>query len=135
MSGTKGIAAGILLIALVLRVLWLEDKPPHFDEGVNGYFVDQITRTGFYHYDPTNFHGPLHFYCLFVSQTLLGRAAWVLRLPVALLSTACVGLLLGLRPYVGNRASLLAALGACRTYVCVLKSTLQNARYRVFIQI
>jgi prepilin-type N-terminal cleavage/methylation domain-containing protein len=26
-------------------------------------------------------------------------------------------------------------LGACRTYVCVLKSTLQNARYRVFIQI
>jgi hypothetical protein len=25
--------------------------------------------------------------------------------------------------------------GACRTYVCVLKSTLQNARYRVFIQI
>ena len=110
MSGTKGIAAGILLIALVLRVLWLDDKPPHFDEGVNGYFVDQITRTGFYHYDPTNFHGPLHFYCLFVSQTLLGRAAWVLRLPVALLSTACVGLLLGLRPYVGNRASLLAAL-------------------------
>jgi predicted DNA-binding antitoxin AbrB/MazE fold protein len=27
------------------------------------------------------------------------------------------------------------SLGACRTYVCVLKSTLQNARYRVFIQI
>ncbi len=29
----------------------------------------------------------------------------------------------------------LISLGACRTYVCVLKSTLQNARYRVFIQI
>lgn len=111
MSGSKGIAAGIVLIALVLRVLWLDDKPPHFDEGVNGYFVDQVTRTGFYHYDPTNFHGPLHFYCLFVSQTLLGRAAWVLRLPVALLSTACVGLLLGLRPYLGTRPSRIAALG------------------------
>jgi uncharacterized protein (TIGR03663 family) len=105
-----GCGAGILLIALLLRVLWLNDKPPHFDEGVNGYFVDQITHTGFYHYDPSNFHGPLHFYGLFVSQTLLGREAWVLRLPVALLSTACVGLVLALRPYLGTRPSLLAAL-------------------------
>jgi azurin len=37
----------------------------------------------------------------------------------------------------GGRANLYIPklLGACRTYVCVLKSTLQNARYRVFIQI
>jgi hypothetical protein len=35
----------------------------------------------------------------------------------------------------GNVKAEPAQLGACRTYVCVLKSTLQNARYRVFIQI
>ena len=49
-------------------------KPPHFDEGVNGWFVDQMTQTGFYHYDPTNYHGPFHFYVLFLAQTLLGQA-------------------------------------------------------------
>jgi hypothetical protein len=34
-----------------------------------------------------------------------------------------------------SRPKRMIFLGACRTYVCVLKSTLQNARYRVFIQI
>src|SRR5829696_4835148 len=71
---------GIVAAALVLRLLWLEMKPPHFDEGVNGWFVDRMTEQGFYHYDPTNFHGPLHFYLLFLAQTLFGRHAWALRL-------------------------------------------------------
>src|SRR3954447_9571804 len=73
----------IIAVALLLRFTLLDIKPAHFDEGVNGFFVDQMTRTGSYHYDPTNFHGPLHFYVLFVFQTLLGREAWVLRLPIA----------------------------------------------------
>ena len=46
-------------------------KPPHFDEGINGWFVDQMMKNGFYRYDPTNYHGPLHFYVLFLSQTLV----------------------------------------------------------------
>ena len=41
-------------------------KPPHFDEGINGWFVDQMMRTGYYKYDPSNYHGPLHFYVLFL---------------------------------------------------------------------
>ena len=64
----------IVTLALLLRLVLLGLKPPHFDEGVNGFFVDQMTREGPYHYDPTNFHGPLHFYFLFVMQTLFGRA-------------------------------------------------------------
>src|SRR3954468_18176016 len=74
----------IIVAALALRLLCLEMKPPHFDEGVNGWFVDRMTEQGFYEYDPTNFHGPLHFYVIFLAQTLLGRHAWALRLPVAL---------------------------------------------------
>lgn len=101
----------ILILAAVLRLLWLDMKPAHFDEGVNGYFVDGMTRNGFYHYDPTNFHGPLHFYVLFVAQTLLGRAAWVLRLPLALASIGCVAFLLfGFRRWVSPSASRIAAL-------------------------
>ena len=67
------IEIGILLLAAVLRIVLLDIKPPHFDEGINGWFVDQMVRNGFYHYDPTNYHGPLHFYALFISQTLFGR--------------------------------------------------------------
>ncbi len=84
----------ILALAAVLRLTDLELKPAHFDEGVNGYFVDEMTRRGLYHYDSTNFHGPLHFYVLFASQTLLGRSTFALRLPVALVSIGCVFLAL-----------------------------------------
>ena len=106
----RWISPAIVLLALVLRVLWLDVKPAHFDEGVNGWFVDQMTRQGYYHYEPTNFHGPLHFYVLFVAQTLFGRDIWVLRLPLALVSTACVGLVLAYRSYFGERVCQIAAL-------------------------
>jgi uncharacterized protein (TIGR03663 family) len=106
----RWVSIAIVLLALALRLAWLGVKPAHFDEGVNGYFVDQMTREGFYHYDPTNFHGPLHFYVLFVAQTLFGRHEWALRLPLALISAGCVALMLAFRPYFGRGVCQLAAL-------------------------
>src|SRR5215470_18670433 len=100
----------ILGLATVLRVLFLDIKPPHFDEGINGWFVDQMVKDGFYRYDPTNYHGPLHFYILFVSQTLFGRNVWALRLPVVLVSIACVWVALKFEPLVGKNVSRIAAL-------------------------
>lgn len=101
----------ILLLAALLRLWSLDLKPAHFDEGVNGYFADAMTRDGLYDYDPTNFHGPLHFYVCFAAQTLLGRETWVLRLPVVLASLGCVALLLfGFRRWVSPVASRWAAL-------------------------
>jgi len=99
----------IVLVALVFRLIWLSLKPAHFDEGVNGYFVDQMRQFGYYHYDPTNFHGPLHFYLLFLAQTLLGRHTWALRLPIALISTLCVVQTLAFRRYFPRVTCLLAA--------------------------
>ncbi len=107
---SRWISIAIVVLAFALRVAWLDIKPAHFDEGVNGWFVDQMTRQGFYHYDPTNFHGPLHFYVLFVSQTLFGRNLWALRLPIVLVSTACVGLVLAFRRYFDERTCQIAAL-------------------------
>ncbi|PYJ72904.1 MAG: hypothetical protein DME72_07095, partial [Verrucomicrobia bacterium] len=49
----------ILGFAVFLRFFLLGIKPPHFDEGINGWFVDQMVKNGFYRYDPTNYHGPL----------------------------------------------------------------------------
>ncbi len=100
----------IIALGAFLRLLLLGIKPPHFDEGINGWFVDQMTKTGFYRYDPTNYHGPLHFYVLFLSQTLLGRNLWALRLPVVLVSIFCIHLAMRFEPIFGRNVSRLAAL-------------------------
>jgi uncharacterized protein (TIGR03663 family) len=104
---------------LVLRSLFLELKPPHFDEGVNGWFVDQMRRDGFYHYEPGNFHGPLHFYVEFATLTLFGRHVWALRLPIVVVSTLCVVLVLAHRRYLPARACRIAAVAMAISPGCV----------------
>jgi uncharacterized protein (TIGR03663 family) len=101
---------GIVACGALLRFLFLSMKPPHFDEGINGWFVDQMMKTGFYRYDPTNYHGPLHFYILFLAQALFGRHIWALRLPVVLASIGSIFVTLKFEPFVGRRVSRLAAL-------------------------
>ena len=100
----------IVALGALLRLIFLGMKPPHFDEGINGWFVDQMVKNGFYRYDPTNYHGPLHFYVLFVAETLLGRNIWALRLPVMFVSIICIYLTLKFEPFVGRNISRLAAL-------------------------
>ncbi len=102
---------GLILLAAALLRLWgLEWKVPHFDEGINGWFADQIRIKGFYAYDPTNYHGPLYFYVLFIFQTLFGRHLWALRLPAAISSLGSVWLALRFDRFIGKQAALLAAL-------------------------
>jgi len=112
----------ILLAAAALRLTLLSIKPPHFDEGVNGWFVDQITHTGFYHYDPTNYHGPFHFYVLFLCQTLLGRHIWALRLPLALAGVGAVWLTLRFDRFIGRGAARWAAAAMAVSPGCVFYS-------------
>jgi uncharacterized protein (TIGR03663 family) len=109
----------ILAAAAFLRFFLLGIKPPHFDEGINGWFVDQVVKNGFYRYDPTNYHGPLHFYVLLVSEWLFGRNVWALRLPVVLVSIGCVWLTLKFEPLVGRHVSRLAALAMAISPGCV----------------
>lgn len=104
------IEIGIMALAAALRVTLLDIKPPHFDEGVNGWFADQMTRSGFFRYDPTNYHGPLHFYAVFLSQTLLGRNLWALRLPAVIASLLAVWSILRFREPFGATAARIAAL-------------------------
>ncbi|CAN5600929.1 hypothetical protein BH18VER2_BH18VER2_02580 [soil metagenome] len=101
---------GIIAVGAVFRFFLLSMKPTHFDEGINGWFVDQMMKNGFYRYDPTNYHGPLHFYVLFVSQAIFGRHIWALRLPVVLVSLASIFLTLKFEPFVGRWVSRIAAL-------------------------
>jgi uncharacterized protein (TIGR03663 family) len=109
-EGTDWVPWLILALAAFLRFFLLGIKPPHFDEGINGWFVDQVMKNGFYRYDPTNYHGPLHFYVLLLFESLFGRNVWALRLPVVLVSIACVWLALKFEPFVGRNVSRIAAL-------------------------
>ena len=90
MRGGTLVPALILLLAAVIRFAFLDIKPPHFDEGINGWFCDQMAKNGYYSYDPSNYHGPLHFYALFGSLVVFGRNLWALRLPVVLVSLLTV---------------------------------------------
>src|SRR5213080_2259991 len=109
-AGTDWVPWLILALAAFLRLLLFGIKPPPFDEGINGWFVDQVMKNGFYRYDPTNYHGPLHFYVLLLSQSLFGRNLWAIRLPVVLVSIGCVWLTLKFEPLVGRTVSRIAAL-------------------------
>ena len=102
----------ILIVAFtaVFRLWFLTIKPPHFDEGVNGWFLDEMARQGYYQYDPANYHGPLHFYILFLFKVLLGRNLWALRLPVVIVSTATVWLVTLFDRFIDRRTCWLAAL-------------------------
>ena len=100
----------ILLLTAMLRLWALDMKPAHFDEGINGCFVDQMRAAGFYRYDPENYHGPIYFYGLFLSLSLLGRNLWALRLPVVLASIASVWMMLRFDRYFGTLAARFGAL-------------------------
>ena len=104
------VEGGILLIAALLRIWVLDIKPAHFDEGINGWFVDQMRANGFYRYDPENYHGPFYFYVLFASLSLLGRNLWALRLPAVAASIASVWISLRFDRYFGTQAARLGAL-------------------------
>lgn len=99
----------ILLIAFLMRFCMLDVRPPHHDEGINGWFADQMTFHGFYRYDPTNYHGPLHFYLVFLFQTLFGRSSFILRLPTVLVSFLTVYWITLFSRFFGRNIALLAA--------------------------
>jgi uncharacterized protein (TIGR03663 family) len=110
LAGKDWVPWAILGLAAFLRILLLGMKPPHFDEGINGWFVDQVVHNGFYRYDPTNYHGPLHFYVLLLAESLFGRNLWALRMPVVVVSLACVWLTFKFEPFVGRNIARIAAL-------------------------
>jgi uncharacterized protein (TIGR03663 family) len=99
----------ILLLAAIVRLIFLDIKPPHFDEGINGWWCDQMAIHGYYKYDPSNYHGPFHFYVLRVFLTLFGRNLWALRMPTVLVGIATVGVSFLFTRYFGKWVTYLAA--------------------------
>jgi uncharacterized protein (TIGR03663 family) len=102
----------LLLMAAILRLWDLEIKPPHFDEGINGWFAHQMQQTGYYQYNHENFHGPLYFYLVYMFQTFFGSELFSIRLPAVIGSMLIVWGLLLYQPIFGRWTAWLAALCA-----------------------
>lgn len=110
------IAAVVLLAAGLLRLLFLDLKPLHHDEGVNGLFMTQLFRSGYYHYNPANYHGPSLYYFGLITTTFdalfygkYGLSTFAIRLVPAIFGIGMVCLLFSLRRHLGNFGSLAAA--------------------------
>lgn len=119
---------GVILLAAVLRFMWLDNKPLHHDESLHAYFSRQLLLNNIenwqscwsalnscYRYDPLT-HGPFQFHATAlvykISQFLgvpdHGANGYTARIVAATLGTALVGLPYFLRHYLGKLGAWLA---------------------------
>ena len=100
----------ILAGAILLRLIAVDLKPLHHDEGVNGFFLTSLVRPPhFYRYDPTNYHGPSLYYLAWLSSAVLGVNTFAIRFVPAVFGLVTVALLAGQRARLGALGSLAAA--------------------------
>lgn len=109
-------AAAILVGAAFLRLFLLTEKVFHHDEGVNGNFLTILFRNGYYHYDPSNYHGPSLYYAALlvtsIESLFVGKAGlntFAVRFVTAAFGVGVVWLMLCLRRQLGNFGALSAA--------------------------
>ena len=100
----------ITAIGAFLRFFWLELKPFHHDEGVNGFFLTNLFRENVYKYDPTNYHGPDLYYFALAFSKIFGLNSISVRSSVAIFGFLTIVLAFCLKKYLGTIGSLTAAL-------------------------
>lgn len=99
----------ITAAATFVRFFWLEIKPLHHDEGVNGYFLTTLFREGKYTYDPANYHGPDLYYFALAFTKVFGLNTLSIRWSVAIFGVLTVVLAFYLKKHIGKTGSLFAA--------------------------
>ena len=116
----------VLVVAACVRLYALELKPLHHDEGVNGFFLTNLVRTGTYRYDPSNYHGTTLFYLTLPIVLLTGLETWALRLVPVLFGVGTVALLLKFDRRTGRLGALVAAM-----FVAVSPGAIYFSRYYI----
>lgn len=102
------IYAGLVAIALVMRVYDLGSMAVHHDESLHGYFAFQIFNGAGYDHNPL-MHGMFLFHSIATSFFLFGDSEASMRLPMALFGVGLVLVPLILRPRLGQFGALAAA--------------------------
>ncbi|MDH7510556.1 MAG: TIGR03663 family protein [Methanolinea sp.] len=101
----------VFIIALLLRLLFLDFKLLHHDEAIHAWFSYELLTKGTYIYDPM-YHGPLLYYITAGMFFLLGGSDTVARLLPAFFGAAVVPLVYAIHRlgYLDMRQALVAAL-------------------------
>jgi uncharacterized protein (TIGR03663 family) len=116
----------ILAGALLLRLPRLDLRPMHGDEAVHAVKFDILWQTGYYVYDPHEYHGPVLYYATLPSmwqsgaRTLAETDEQTFRVVPALFGAGLIVLLLlvadGLGPWAVLAAALLTAASPIMSY-------------------
>lgn len=122
--------AVVFAVAALLRVLYLELKPLHHDEGVNGFFLLGLLRQGKYQYNPSNYHGPTLYYFTLPLASFADSHHWlstsILRSVTVAFGLATVWLALSLRRRIGAVGAL-----ACAALLAVSPGMVFFSRYYI----
>jgi len=109
LSKRAWLTCGFVVLSLVLlRVINLDLRPLHNDEGVNHYFLMQMSKLGYYPYSHANYHGPSYFYLSRLIISLFGDDPQVMRFPAVLSGLGSLSTLFFLLPLVRSRLVILA---------------------------
>jgi uncharacterized protein (TIGR03663 family) len=103
--------AAILVVALAVRLVWLDVRPLHHDESIHAYYSWRITTAGIgdYRYDPV-YHGPVLYYGTAIFHALFGANDFTSRLLPLLCGIGLVALAWPLRTLVGRETALVYAV-------------------------
>ncbi len=107
----NGLFLLVFIIALLLRLLFLDFKLLHHDEAIHAWFSYELLTKGTYIYDPM-YHGPFLYYITAGMFFLLGQSDAVARILPALFGAAIVPLVYAIYRlgYLDTRQALVAAL-------------------------
>lgn len=107
-SVEMGLYALLVLLALVMRLVLLGDKPLHHDESLHATYTWYLFTGKGYHYDPM-MHGPFQFLVTTAIFALVGVSDFTVRLLPALLGSAIVIWPYFLRRELGRQGALFAS--------------------------
>ena len=99
-----------IFIASLIRFWDISLRPLHSDEGVNSFFLLNLYNNNYYHYDPSNYHGPFLYYIGLIPFYILGISDFSFRLMPILFGIMVVALLYPLRRRIGKMGLLTTGL-------------------------
>lgn len=99
-----------IFIASLFRFWDISLRPLHSDEGVNSFFLLNLFNKNYYHYDPSNYHGPFLYYIGLIPFFILGISDFSFRLMPMLFGIMVVALLYPLRKRLGKTGLLTTGL-------------------------
>lgn len=99
-----------VFIASLIRFWDIGLRPFHSDEGVNSFFLLNLFNRNYYHYDPSNYHGPFLYYIGLIPFYVFGLTDFAFRCMPALFGIMVVALLYPLRRRLGSMGLLTSGL-------------------------